>query len=115
MSFFTLSLYSKIVILTDGSRTPIQAIGIATTTPTLSLSYIFYLPYFSFNLLSVSKITKVLNYTVTFFSTHCVFQELGTWKTIGIGRDWNRLYELELASDQVACIVLLQRLNTTVG
>ena len=38
------------------------------------------------------------------FLTHCVFQELGMRKTIGTRHKQNELYELELASDQVACI-----------
>jgi len=41
MSSFTPTLYSKIVVLADGSCTPIQRIDIAITTPTLSLSFIF--------------------------------------------------------------------------
>ena len=82
MSSFTPSFY--FVVLADGSRTPIQDIGVATTTSIILLSSIFYLPCFSFNLLLVSKITKVLNCTaVTFSSTHCVFRELRTRKTIG--------------------------------
>jgi len=49
------------VALADGSRTPIKGVGTVTTTLTLPRSFIFYLPHFFFNLLSVSKITKVLN------------------------------------------------------
>jgi len=69
---FTLALHSKIVVLTDGSRIPIQGIGTITTTLLffyhLSFTYLVFL-----NLLSVSKIIRVLNCTVIFFLTHCVF------------------------------------------
>ena len=65
MSSFTHA--SNSVVLADGSRTHIQGIGTAATTPTLPLLSVFYLPHFSFDLLSVIKITKVLNCTVTFF------------------------------------------------
>ena len=51
MSFFTPAFNS--VVLVDGSHIPIQGIDIATITPTLHLSIVFYLPCFSFNLLSV--------------------------------------------------------------
>ena len=95
---------SNSVVLADGSRRLIQGIDTATTTLTLLLSSIFYLPCFSFNLLSIIKIIKVLNCIVIFFPTHCVFQELGTRKMTGTWRERNRLYELELASDQVTCI-----------
>ena len=104
ISSFTPTSYSNFVVLADGSRTPIQGISIATTTHTLPLSFVFYLPRFPFNLLSVSKITKILNYTVIYFLTHCVFQELGTRKMISTGREWNGMYELELTSYQVTCI-----------
>jgi len=53
MLSFTPALYSKIVVLIDGSCTPIQGIDTATTTPIFSLSSVFYLPCFHFNLLSV--------------------------------------------------------------
>jgi len=97
ISSFTPTSYSNSVKLADGSRTPVHGIGIATTTHTLPLSYVFYLPHFSYNLFSVSKITKVLNCTLTFFLTR-VFQELETGKTISTGHEWNGLHELELTS-----------------
>jgi len=99
MSSFTLALYSKIVVL---ARTPIQGIGTATSTLTFPLSSISI--YVIFLLLIISKIVKFLQCSVIFFLTHCVFQELRTRKTIGTGRERNGLYELELTSDQVACI-----------
>ena len=59
----------------------------------------------------MSKIIKVLNCILTFFSTHCVFQELGMRKAIGIRRERNEIYEVELTSDQVACISTSTILN----
>jgi len=53
MPSFIPALYFKIVVLVDGSRTPIQGIGNANITPTLLLSSVFYLSRFPFNLLSV--------------------------------------------------------------
>jgi len=94
MPSFTPTSYNY-VELADGSRTPIQGIGTATTTATLPLSLVLDLPRFSYNLLSVSKIITILNCIVTFFPTRCVFQELETGKTIGAGLERNRLYELE--------------------
>jgi len=51
MSSFTPA--SNSIVLTDGSRTPIQGIGTAAATPTLLLSFIFYLP-FSMYLISLT-------------------------------------------------------------
>ena len=104
MFSFTLTSYFNFVELVDGSCAPIQGIGTAATTPNLPLSSVFYLSHFSYNLLSVTKITKALNYTVIFFLTHCVFQKLGMGKRNDTGHERNGLYELGLTFDQVACI-----------
>ncbi|RVW46160.1 hypothetical protein CK203_076170 [Vitis vinifera] len=65
-----------------------------------------HVPKMSANLLSISKLTKSQNYSVTFFSNRCVFQDL-TRKTIGnaekreglyylIPQDWeNRAYQVK--------------------
>ena len=67
MSYFTLISYYNYVELADGSRTPIQGISTVTITLNLPLSSVFYLPNFCYNLLSVSKIIKILNYTMILF------------------------------------------------
>jgi len=67
MSSFSPTSHS--VILADGSHTPIEGIGTATSTSELPLSSVFYLPCFPYNLMSVSKVTC----SVTFFSSHCIF------------------------------------------
>ena len=41
MSSFTSALYSKNIVLANGSRTTIQGISTVTITPTFSLSYFF--------------------------------------------------------------------------
>ena len=109
MSYFTPTSYTlNSVEIADCSRTPIQGIGTATITPTLSLSS---LPFTIFFLqLIISKIAKILNCTVI-FPTHCVFQEFGTEKVIGTGHEQNELYELELTSDHVACISTSTKLD----
>ena len=61
------------VTLVDGSTLQIDGLGTANLFSSLSLPYVYYVPKFSFNFLSVSKLTKSLNCSVTFFPTHCVF------------------------------------------
>ena len=46
------------------------------------------MPDFLVNLLSISAITKVLNCFVTFFSFHCIFQDLQTERRISLGREY---------------------------
>ena len=53
------SLFSLLfVTLADGFKSYIECVGVAKATPFLSLSSVLYIPKFSFNLLSVSRVTK---------------------------------------------------------
>ena len=61
-----------------------------------------HVPDFPINLLSVSSITKSLNCRGWFDPSHCVFQELGTGRILGIGTVHNGLYYLDEGSDEVA-------------
>lgn len=89
------------VTLADGSTT--YVIGFRTISPTssLSLSFVLCLPNFSFNLLSISQITKALNCCVLFFSNLCLFQDLMTGKIIGRGRESGGLYVLETTNPKM--------------
>ena len=63
----------------------------------LSLSFVLQVPYFSTYFLLVA-LTTLLNYSVIFFPTHCVFLELATGKTIDSGRAQGGLYFLDAIS-----------------
>ena len=69
--------------------------GNVSFSSTLSLSSILLAPNLSNNLLSINKITKNLNCSVTFHFTHCVFQDNLMKKTIGISKERGGLYYLE--------------------
>jgi len=83
------------VTLADGSTTSVIGSGTISPKSSLSLSSVLCLPNFSFNLLSVSQITKSLNCCVLFFFDLCLFQDLMTGKIIGRGRESGGLYVLE--------------------
>ena len=57
-----------------------QAIGSGTVrlSQSMSLSSVLSLPKFTFNLLSVSKISRGLNCSVKFYPYHCIFKDLST-------------------------------------
>ncbi len=61
------------VCIADGSLSNVSGTGSVKCTPTISLSYVLHVPSFPINLLSVSSITKALNYKIENFPTHCVF------------------------------------------
>ena len=75
----------------------------ANATSSLSLSFNLYIPRLSFNLLSISRLTKSLNCSVTSFFDHCVFQEFGTQKMTDTGRESGGLYHLKRGSTVVTC------------
>nr|XP_027073728.1 uncharacterized protein LOC113698197 isoform X1 [Coffea arabica] len=89
------------VTLADGSCASVVGSGVAIPMSSISLYSVLCLPNFSFNLLSVSKITKALKCSVSFFSEYCVFQDLMTGKIIGKGRESGGLYTLETHSSKV--------------
>lgn len=82
------------VTLADGSASRVLGSGSVAVTPSISLSNVLSLPHFSFNLLSVSKLTRALNCCVSFYPTHCTFQDLTTKAIIGRGLVADGLYIL---------------------
>lgn len=92
------------VTLANGSKVIVKGTGTATLSPSLSLSSTLFLPEFPFNLLSVSKLTKSYNCSITFFPGSCVFQDLTTKKEIGRGHVSGGLHVFnETSSRSIAC------------
>ncbi|KAJ9680649.1 hypothetical protein PVL29_019846 [Vitis rotundifolia] len=58
----------------------------------------------SFNLISISKITRTLNCSITFSDKFVTLQDWCTRKTIGIGRESQSLYHLTSPSTPAICI-----------
>ncbi|KAJ7950679.1 Retrovirus-related Pol polyprotein from transposon TNT 1-94 [Quillaja saponaria] len=83
------------VRVADGSLSTISGKGSIQCTPTLPLSSVLHIPKFSMNLLSISSITRDLNCQAILDSSCCKFQELGTGRTIGYGKEQDGLYLLE--------------------
>ena len=51
-------------------------------------------PTFKVDLISVSRLTRGLNYSITFFSYWCILQDLATRRMIGLGKQRDGLYYL---------------------
>ena len=101
---FQSSSSNSTVTLADGSQSHVLGSGTVFPTPSLSLSSVLSMPNFSFNLISVSKLSRALNCCVSFFPDSCLFQDLMTKQIIGRGRESGGLYILDPAVPQsVAC------------
>ena len=64
-------------------------------TPLITLTPVLSLPQFSSNLVSMSKLTRTLNCSISFFPDYCLIQDLSTKRIIGRGREYGGLYILD--------------------
>nr|CAN66955.1 hypothetical protein VITISV_020634 [Vitis vinifera] len=104
--FFSITTTSALptVTLANGSQTMAKGFGLTQPLPSLPLHSVLYAPECSFNLISISKITRTLNCSITFFDKFVTLQDRSTGKTIGIGHESQSLYHLTLPSTPVVCI-----------
>ncbi|RVW19881.1 Retrovirus-related Pol polyprotein from transposon RE1 [Vitis vinifera] len=92
------------VTLANGSQTVAKGIGLALPLPSLPLTSVLYTPECPFNLISISKITRTLNCSITFSDKFVTLQDRSTGKTIDIGRESQGLYHLTSDSSPTVCI-----------
>ena len=83
------------VTLADGSHSCVLMSGTIVPTPSIPLTSVLSLPKFSFNLMSVSKLTQTLKCYISFFPDFCLFQDLMTKQIISRCRESRGLYILD--------------------
>ena len=81
--------------LANGSTSCVLGSETIHSTPLITLTSVMSLLQFSFNLISVSKLTCTLNCSISFFPDYCLIQDLLTKRVIGRGRESRGLYILE--------------------
>ena len=92
------------VTLADGSTSCVLGSGTIHPSPLITLTFVMSLPQFSFNLISVSKLTCTLNCSISLFLDHCLIQDLSKKRIIGRGSEFEGLYILETKVPKyVAC------------
>lgn len=82
------------VLLPSGERASIVAKGSLPLNNAFYLHDVLCVPTFKVDLMSVSRLTRGLQCSVTFFPYWCVLQDLVTKKMIGLGKERNGLYYL---------------------
>lgn len=80
------------VCIADGSSIPNRSQGDARLSSDITLSSVYYVPNFAYNLLSVSRLTKDLNCAVVFLPSRCLLQDLTSKKIFGRGYERDGLY-----------------------
>ena len=92
------------ITLTDGSKSCVLRSDTINHTPLIPFTYVISLPQFFFNLISMSKVTRTLNYNISFFPGYCLFQDLLTNRVISRGQESEGLYILDpKLSKPIAC------------
>ena len=72
----------------------VKGIGEARPLPSISLISILFSPKCPYNLISINKLTKYLNYSITFFADSVVVQDRNMGQTIGTRHESHGLYHL---------------------
>nr|KYP74001.1 Retrovirus-related Pol polyprotein from transposon TNT 1-94 [Cajanus cajan] len=98
----------QLITVANGQGVPICGSGNIILESSIVLKDVLHVPQLANNLISVQKLTKDLNCSVTFFSTHCVFQDLATGKTILTAKEQSGLYLLE-SDDQNKTKIMSQQ------
>lgn len=84
-----------VVELPNGESAQVTHVGSVLVSTNLTLQHVLCVPSFSFNLLSVSKLTQKLPYCIVFLSHFCFIWDHIHWWTIGKGEVSNGLYLLQ--------------------
>lgn len=82
------------VLLPSGEQANIDAKGSVSLNSVYYLHDVLSVPTFKVDLMSVSRLTRSLNCSVTFFPYWCILQDLDTRRTIGLGKQRDGLYYL---------------------
>lgn len=82
------------IVMPSGEQAPIISIGNLPLNSFFCLKNVIGVPSCKVDLMSVSRITRDLNCSVTFFPYWCILQDLMTKTTIGLGKQRDGLYYL---------------------
>ena len=80
------STINTYVYLPNGERALVTHIGTVHVSDKLTLYGVLCVPSFTFNLISVSQLTKACFCCLVFFGSFCFIQDLANWNMIGIKR-----------------------------
>ena len=88
----------SMVELPNGEAAVVTHIGTVHLSPHITLTDVLCVPSFTFNLLSISALTKTQPICLVFLSKFCFMQDLTCWSTIGMGQMHDGLYLLQDSS-----------------
>ncbi|CAN1337732.1 hypothetical protein LINPERPRIM_LOCUS37729 [Linum perenne] len=86
------------VTLPTRLRVCVTHIGTVKLSSNLTLYDVLFIPSFTFNLLSISKLTTTMLVTISFVSTWCDIHDLATGRRLGLAKLHNGLYHFTQSS-----------------
>jgi len=81
-------------MLHSGDKANIVAKGSLPLNSVYHLHNVLCVPTFKVDLISISRLTRGLNCSITFFPYWCILQDLATRRMIGLGKQHDGLYYL---------------------
>ena len=89
------STMNTFVSLPIGEQALVTHIGTVQLSETLTLHGVLCVPSFTFNLISVTQLTKTIFCCLIFLASFCLIQDLVHWNMIGLGKESRGLYLLQ--------------------
>ena len=99
------------VNLPNGGTAIVTHIGTIHLTPTITLTSVLCVPFFTFNLISVSSLTSSLACTVNFTHNSLLIQEASQGTLIGKGSRFGNLYILHLDSGNIPATSTIEQIS----
>ena len=90
--------YLPSVTIANGYRVPSHGVGIINIFPYLSIDNVIYVPGSPFNLLSISRLTRSLDYVISFTKDYVFVQDRSSRWMIGIRCESHALYQLQISA-----------------
>ena len=87
-----------VVELPNGEAALVTHVGTLKLSSHITLTNVLCVPFFSFNLISVSALTHSQPLYLVFLSNYCFIQDLICWNTIGMSQMHDGLYLLQGSS-----------------
>ncbi|KAK9055092.1 hypothetical protein SSX86_026172 [Deinandra increscens subsp. villosa] len=104
------------VIIPNGDAIPVNGRGDYTLPSGTKITDVLHVSKFNCNLLSVSRLTKDLQCSVTFFPDFCVLQGLRSKTLIGVGECKNGLYRMGIfGEERKVMAVTIERWHKRLG
>ena len=108
------SIINTFVYIPNGEKALVTHIGTVHISDNLILYGVLCVPSFTFNLISISQLTKSLFCCLVFLGSFCFIQDLANWNIIRLGKATKGLYLLHHRVPPPSVLVVSSRIFVSV-